>query len=216
MTTGDFYCDEDFFGRSWVNYPLERLEGMEGDFAPPAERWDLKTAYPARDDPARDLHGLARAARGRACRAEAGQPRVRAHLAVGAGASAPAGQVRHRLGPGARAARRAAGRSLHDGQAQGALVGRVGGHEQRAADAGGRLAARSSRSRSRTSTSSTTRTTRRNLDFLVDAFNREVEDLDDVEVWVHTCFGNPNMQRVFETTRYSDEGHRDLPRAAER
>lgn len=33
------------------------------------------------------------------------------------------------------------------------------------------------------------------IDFLVDAFNREVEGLDGVEVWVHTCWGNPNMQR---------------------
>lgn len=36
------------------------------------------------------------------------------------------------------------------------------------------------------------------LDFLVDAFNREVEGLDGVEVWVHTCWGNPNMQRAAE------------------
>jgi len=34
------------------------------------------------------------------------------------------------------------------------------------------------------------------LDFLVDAFNHEVEGLDDVEIWVHTCWGNPNMQRA--------------------
>jgi 5-methyltetrahydropteroyltriglutamate--homocysteine methyltransferase len=33
------------------------------------------------------------------------------------------------------------------------------------------------------------------VDFLVDAFNREVEGLEGVEVWVHTCWGNPNMQR---------------------
>jgi 5-methyltetrahydropteroyltriglutamate--homocysteine methyltransferase len=32
------------------------------------------------------------------------------------------------------------------------------------------------------------------LEFLVEAFNHEVEGLDDVEVWVHTCWGNPNMQ----------------------
>ena len=38
VTTGDYYCDEDFFGRSWVNYPLERIEGLEGDLAPPASR----------------------------------------------------------------------------------------------------------------------------------------------------------------------------------
>lgn len=36
------------------------------------------------------------------------------------------------------------------------------------------------------------------LDFLVDAFNQEVSGLDDVEVWVHTCWGNPNMQKAAE------------------
>jgi 5-methyltetrahydropteroyltriglutamate--homocysteine methyltransferase len=39
--------------------------------------------------------------------------------------------------------------------------------------------------------------------FLVDAYNREVEGLDDVEIWIHTCWGNPNMQRVMEDTSYA-------------
>jgi len=38
--------------------------------------------------------------------------------------------------------------------------------------------------------------------FLIDAFNREVQGLDDVELWIHTCWGNPNMQRVMEDTSY--------------
>jgi len=38
--------------------------------------------------------------------------------------------------------------------------------------------------------------------FMVEAFNREVEGLDDVELWVHTCWGNPNMQRVIENDGY--------------
>lgn len=38
--------------------------------------------------------------------------------------------------------------------------------------------------------------------FLIEAFNREVEGLDDVELWIHTCWGNPNMQRVMEDTSY--------------
>ncbi len=42
------------------------------------------------------------------------------------------------------------------------------------------------------------------LDFLVDAFNREVEGLDDVEVWIHTCWGNPNMQKVFSDESYAN------------
>ncbi len=35
------------------------------------------------------------------------------------------------------------------------------------------------------------------------AYNREVEGLDDVELWIHTCWGNPNMQRVREDTSYA-------------
>jgi 5-methyltetrahydropteroyltriglutamate--homocysteine methyltransferase len=41
------------------------------------------------------------------------------------------------------------------------------------------------------------------VSFMVDAFNREVEGLDDVEIWIHTCWGNPNMQRVMEDTSYA-------------
>ena len=52
------------------------------------------------------------------------------------------------------------------------------------------------------------------IDFLVDCFNREVEGLDDVEVWIHTCWGNPNMQKVF-SRRVVRELDRDLPRPPE-
>ncbi len=39
--------------------------------------------------------------------------------------------------------------------------------------------------------------------FMVEAFNREVEGLDDIELWIHTCWGNPNMQRVIENDSYA-------------
>jgi len=42
------------------------------------------------------------------------------------------------------------------------------------------------------------------IDFLVDAFNHEVAGLDGVEVWVHTCWGNPNMQRAAENPSYAN------------
>ncbi len=42
------------------------------------------------------------------------------------------------------------------------------------------------------------------LDFLVEAFNHEVSGLDGVEVWIHTCWGNPNMQRLYERTSYAE------------
>jgi 5-methyltetrahydropteroyltriglutamate--homocysteine methyltransferase len=42
------------------------------------------------------------------------------------------------------------------------------------------------------------------IDFLVDAFNREIEGLDQAEVWIHTCWGNPNMQKVFKDESYAN------------
>jgi 5-methyltetrahydropteroyltriglutamate--homocysteine methyltransferase len=44
----------------------------------------------------------------------------------------------------------------------------------------------------------------RYLDFLVDCFNHEISGLEDVEVWVHTCWGNANMQRVHGRTSYAE------------
>ena len=39
-------------------------------------------------------------------------------------------------------------------------------------------------------------TTREDLRFLTEAFNREVEGVQS-EIWVHTCWGNPNQQSIF-------------------
>ena len=36
------------------------------------------------------------------------------------------------------------------------------------------------------------------LDFLVDLFNYTVEGLDEAEIWVHTCWGNPGAQHCFD------------------
>src|SRR4051794_11470861 len=35
------------------------------------------------------------------------------------------------------------------------------------------------------------------LDFLVDLYNHQVEGLDDVEIWIHTCWGTPGAQHCF-------------------
>lgn len=42
------------------------------------------------------------------------------------------------------------------------------------------------------------------LDFLVEVMNHELSGLEDVEVWIHTCWGNPMMQRVFDKTSYAN------------
>jgi 5-methyltetrahydropteroyltriglutamate--homocysteine methyltransferase len=41
-----------------------------------------------------------------------------------------------------------------------------------------------------------------NVKFMIECYNREVKGLDDVEIWIHTCWGNPNMQRVIEDDSY--------------
>ncbi len=46
------------------------------------------------------------------------------------------------------------------------------------------------------------RATTTNVKFMIEAYNREVQGLDDVEIWIHTCWGNPNMQRVIENDSY--------------
>jgi 5-methyltetrahydropteroyltriglutamate--homocysteine methyltransferase len=42
------------------------------------------------------------------------------------------------------------------------------------------------------------------LDFLVEAINHELSGLEDVEVWIHTCWGNPMMQRVYDDSSYAN------------
>src|SRR5262245_43006060 len=41
------------------------------------------------------------------------------------------------------------------------------------------------------------------IDFLVDCFNHQVSGLDGVEIWAHTCWGNPNMQEVVHDSSYA-------------
>jgi 5-methyltetrahydropteroyltriglutamate--homocysteine methyltransferase len=43
-----------------------------------------------------------------------------------------------------------------------------------------------------------------NVKFMIECYNREVKGLDDVEIWIHTCWGNPNMQRVIEDDSYRE------------
>ena len=50
------------------------------------------------------------------------------------------------------------------------------------------------------------------LDFLVEAFNHEIAGLDEAEVWVHTCWGNPNMQRAAANPSYANSVDTHLER----
>ena len=41
------------------------------------------------------------------------------------------------------------------------------------------------------------------LNFLTEALNHELSGLEKAEIWIHTCWGNPMMQRVFDKTSYA-------------
>jgi 5-methyltetrahydropteroyltriglutamate--homocysteine methyltransferase len=204
VTTGDYHCDEDFFGRSWVNYPLERLEGLEGDFPPPVSRWDLKEAFP----PGTLLHEIFTGWRGpHAVRSVEASPDRLEYARIWRLAQA---RTRRSVKFGTVSAQALVmlaepefGRYLSDKRREllWDLSVAMNSELKTLAAAGCQVI----------------QIEEPNfhffdypfdaddLDFLIDAFNREVEGLGDVEVWVHTCFGNPNMQRVFKTTRYREE-----------
>jgi 5-methyltetrahydropteroyltriglutamate--homocysteine methyltransferase len=42
------------------------------------------------------------------------------------------------------------------------------------------------------------------LSFLIDCLNHEISGLDDVEVWIHTCWGNAHMQRTNARRSYAE------------
>src|SRR5260370_1233915 len=46
LTHGDFHCDEDFAGRSWHHYPLQRWAGLEGDHLQSEETRSPWLKYP--------------------------------------------------------------------------------------------------------------------------------------------------------------------------
>ena len=53
------------------------------------------------------------------------------------------------------------------------------------------------------------------LDFLVELFNHTVEGLDDCELWIHTCWGNPGAQHCFDPADLVRAVGRHLPQPAE-
>ena len=95
LTHGDFHCDEDFGGRSWHHYPLQRWTGFEGDYLQSEETRSEWLRYPPGHVAQRDLHRLALAARDRQDRAS--PARLRQDLASRAEQVAEARALRHLL-----------------------------------------------------------------------------------------------------------------------
>jgi 5-methyltetrahydropteroyltriglutamate--homocysteine methyltransferase len=211
LTTGDYLHDEDLGGQSWLRYPLERWRGLEGDYSlserlvqaepmaaaqlsyPPGTilheifrgwAWPRVVGKVARNE----LAPLDYAKLWRLAQARTGRP-------VKFGTISAQGfyhllDIRTELYSDDRRQliwdmAEAMNAELHDLAAAGCSVIQI---EEPLIHFVAATRPRQSEL----------------LDFLVDAFNREVAGLDGVEVWVHTCWGNPNMQKSAENPSYAN------------
>ena len=105
LTNGDYHLDEDFAGRSWHHYPLQRWKGLEHEELQYERSRDALLAFPAGHADERDRDDVALAARRRQGRARPEEPaRVRQAVAdrPGARGVGQARQVRDVLVAGAR------------------------------------------------------------------------------------------------------------------
>jgi 5-methyltetrahydropteroyltriglutamate--homocysteine methyltransferase len=201
VTHGDFHCDEDMAGRAWHHYPLQRWAGFEGDHQQPNETTAPWLHYP----PGTLLNEIYTAWR---------WPRV-------------VDKIEHRPLDYAkiwRMTQQRASRPVRFGTCCSQVMAlfldihtpkytdkrqiiwdmaEAMNKELRALrDAGCRLM--QIEEPTLHFMANTFGKDHESVKFMIDAFNREVEGLDDVEIWIHTCWGNPNMQRVMEDTSYAN------------
>ena len=208
LTTGDYHLDEDVAGRSWHHYPLQRWRAR----ARGASDGEDPLAAPlvsGRDDARLDLQDLALAARGREGRARSEEPaRVREDLAdLPAGAAASGLPVKF----GTCSAQVLAffldshtkDYDLDDKKQLTWDMAEAMNPELRQLAASGCKVIQIEEPTLHFIARYYPEMTEY-IDFLVDCFNREIEGLDDVEIWIHTCWGNPNMQKVFSDESYAN------------
>lgn len=199
LTHGDLHCDDDLAGRSWHHYPLQRFAGFEGDHLQSEETRSPWLRYP----PGTLLNEIYTGWR---------WPRV-------------VGKIEHRSLDYAKIWRLAQSKTRKPvkfgtccSQVMGLFLDIHTDHYQDSREVIWDMAvAMNQELRSLRDAgcrciqieeptlhfwANTYGAESDEVKFMVDAFHREVEGLDDVEIWIHTCWGNPNMQRVIENDSY--------------
>src|SRR5580765_417401 len=201
LTHGDFHCDEDFAGRSWHHYPLQRWTGFEGDYLQSEDTRSPWLKYP----PGTLLNEIYTGWR---------WPHVTA-------------KIEHRPLDYAKIWRIAQARSpkpVRFGTCCSQVMGlfldihtnAYKDHREVVWDMAVAmntelLALRDAGCKciqieepTLHFMANTFGARDEKVKFMVECYNREVQGLDDVEIWIHTCWGNPNMQRVMEDTSYAN------------
>ncbi|NUQ62163.1 MAG: cobalamin-independent methionine synthase II family protein [Pirellulales bacterium] len=200
VTNGDYHCDEDFAGRSWHHYPIQRWAGFDGDHLQSEATRSSWLKYP----PGTLLHEIYTAWR---------WPRV-------------TGKIEHRPLDYAKLFRMTQAKSrkpvkfgtccsqvmslfldIHTNKYKDKrqviwdMAEAMNKELLELRDAGCKVI--QVEEPCFHFMANTLGKDHSDVKFMVEAYNREVEGLDDVEIWIHTCWGNPNMQRVMEDTSYA-------------
>jgi 5-methyltetrahydropteroyltriglutamate--homocysteine methyltransferase len=199
LTNGDYHLDNDLAGRSWILYPIERFSGFGRlDSAPTPESWayapgsllnEIVTGwyFPPVVDKIEPQRSLELGKIWRIAQAQASRP-----VKLGIVCAQAASLVLTNEAP-----------IYADKQLDLIMdLSKAINHELRELAAAGckviqvedpipHLVSHSKPDKGY-------------LDFLVDAFNCEIDGLDDAEVWIHTCWGNPAAQRMLDVTSYAE------------
>ncbi len=201
LTHGDFHCDEDFAGRSWHHYPLQRWHGLEGDYAQPEDTRASFLKYP----PGTLLYEIYSGWRWPRVTDKIEprsldypkiwrmtQQRTRYAVRFGTCSAQVMGlfldvytdkyKDKREVVWDMSAAMNEELKALRDAGCTVLQVEEPTIHF---------MADKFPEDKS-------------TIQFMIQALNRELEGLDDVEVWLHTCWGNPNMQRVMEENSYKN------------
>ncbi len=199
VTNGDYHLDPDLAGLSWMRYPLERIDGLdpahsvpatEGQEHPPGTLLaEVSTAWrlPA---VVGGVKGAARLEFDKIWRAA--QSRAQKPVKLGTVSTQLVASMLELRGEGYAPDKR---ELMWD------LASAMNAELRKLVDAGCKVvqieepllhfvAAQSG--------------DKGYLDFLVDCLNHELSGLGDAEVWIHTCWGNANMQQVLEKSSYAE------------
>ena len=201
LTHGDLHCDEDYAGRAWHHYPLQRWAGFEGDHL---QSWAMRSPW-LKYPPGTMLNEIYTGWR---------WPRV-------------TGKIEHRPLDYPKLWRLAQARTSKPvrfgtccSQVMGLFLDSHTPHYQdkrailwdmavamnqelRALVAEGACKCIQIEEPCLHFMANTFGKDHDDVKFYLECFNREVQGLEHVELWIHTCWGNPNMQRVIDDDSYA-------------
>ncbi len=200
LTHGDFHCDEDFAGRSWHHYPIQRWAGFEGDYLQSEETRSVWLKYPAGtllneiytgwrwphvtdkiEHRSLDYAKIWRMA----------QAKTRKPVRFGTCCSQVMGLFLDIHTP----------KYKDNNEVVWDMAVAMNKELLALRDAGCKCIQIEEPTLHFMANAFGAKSDK--VKFMIECYNREVQGLDDIEIWIHTCWGNPNMQRVMEDTSYA-------------